>query len=491
MSLGPARIIVIANGERQGSRLASALEGRGHEAVLVRTGASGIDDFSRRGASAVIGVLPLPDMSASELAAKLRAIDEKAVFILAGCDRDVQCAIDAFDLGAYEYVERFDDSTAQLLSVVGRVVGSRREDLHLRYLQERDAPPTGLSVLGGRSPAMQKVASVLRQICRRTSKNPPTILLRGETGTGKGFVARWLHFHTVRRNQAFLAVNCAALPGNLIESELFGYERGAFTDAKSGRPGLFEAADGGTLFLDEIGAVPLDLQAKLLTAIEEKKVRRIGGRQAIGVDVQIIAATHEDLETRVKQGAFRSDLYHRLNVVSVTLPPLRERGDDILALAESFVAAICREYGMPPRPLNESARAWISRYTWPGNVRELRNRLERIILLENDDFIDAAHFGPTPTMPPSVHVKAASGDIHVSLPEQGVSLEALERAVIREALARCRGNVSRAARFLSISRQTLIYRMKKHGLATRDVVPGALHEPESGVHATWSRAGQG
>lgn len=489
MSLGSARIVVIANDEGIGQRLARALDGRGHEAVLARSGGSGIEEFARNGASAILCVLPLGDMSASELSAKLRALDERAVLILAGRDREVQCAIDAFDLGAYEYVERFDEGAAQVLSVVGRAVGSRREDLQLRYLKEKDAPPTGLSVLGGKSPAMQKVANVLRQVCRRTSKNPPTILLRGETGTGKGFVARWLHFHTVRRNQAFVAVNCAALPGNLIEAELFGHERGAFTDAKAGRPGLFEAADGGTLFLDEIGAVPLDLQAKLLTAIEEKKVRRIGGRQSIGVDVQIIAATHENLETRVKQGAFRSDLYHRLNVVSVTLPPLRERGDDILALAENFVALICREYGMPPRQLTESARAWIMAYPWPGNVRELRNRLERIILLENDDFIDAAHFGRTPSMPPNVHVRVTSSDIHVSLPEQGVSLEALERAILREALSRCHGNVSRAARFLSISRQTLIYRMKKHGLATREIDP--VHEVESGIHSRWSRAGQG
>lgn len=492
MSLGLARIIVIANDERLGRRLAGALERRGHQPVIAGTGKAGVEEFADQGASAILAVLPLSDMSGSELSRRLRQIDGSAVFIVAGVDRDVRSAIDAFDLGAYEYLEEFDEGGGNLLSVIGRAVGSRREDLRLRYLHQKDAPPAGLSAIGGSSPAMQKVAKVLRQVCRRTSKNAPTILLRGETGTGKGFVARWLHFHSVRRNQAFIAVNCAALPANLIESELFGYERGAFTDAKSGRPGLFEAADGGTLFLDEIGAVPLDLQAKLLTALEEKKIRRIGGRQAAAVDVQIIAATHEDLEARVTRGGFRADLYHRLNVVSVVLPPLRERGDDIFALAESFVAAICREYGMPARTLTEEARAWITQYRWPGNVRELRNRLERIILLENDEFIDASHFGPAPSMPPNVQVKGTSGGIRISLPEQGVPLEELERAVLCEALSRCQGNVSRAARFLSISRQTLIYRMKKHGLGPRAAVAKDLDEaPQSGVKRTREIAKEG
>ncbi len=482
MSRDQARIVVVASDERLGRRLSGALERRGHEPVLVATGEAAVEEFSSHGASAVLIVLPLQDMTGPELASELRSADANALFIMTGADRDVRSAIDAFDLGAYEYLETVGEGGAQLLSVIGRAVGSRREDLRLRYLHQKDAPPAGLGVLGAKSAAMQNVASVLRQVCRRSSKNAPTILLRGETGTGKGFVARWLHYNMVRRNQAFIAVNCAALPASLIESELFGYERGAFTDAKSGRPGLFEAADGGTLFLDEIGAVPLDLQAKLLTAIEEKKVRRVGGRQAANVDIQIIAATHEDLESRVKEGGFRSDLYHRLNVVSVVLPPLRERGDDVLVLAESFVESICREYGMPPRPLTDGARVWIRRYSWPGNIRELRNRLERIILLENDEVIRAEHFGVAPSAPPNVHVTDGPSGVHVSLPEEGVSLEELERAVLGEALARCHGNVSRAARFLSISRQTLIYRMKKHGLGTRVFSgKGTDEAPESGI----------
>lgn len=477
-----ARIVVITDDDKLGRRLAGALERRGHQPIVESSGAAALAAFGTQGASVIFAVLPLPDMVCGELAERLRGVDANMVLVVSGVDSNVRSAIDAFDLGAYEYLEELGEGASRLLAVIGRAVGTRREDVRLRYLHQKDAPPAGFSVLAGRSPAMQKVVSVLRQVCRRTNRVAPTILLNGETGTGKGFVAKWLHYNTIRRNQAFVAVNCAALPPSLIESELFGHERGAFTDAKTGRPGLFEAAEGGTLFLDEIGAVPLDLQAKLLTAIEDKKVRRIGGRQPISVDVQIIAATHEELEARVRQGAFRSDLFHRLNVVSLLLPPLRERGDDVIALAESFIDSICREYGMPARKLTDTGRAWISSYGWPGNVRELRNRLERIILLENDEFIAAEHFGPSPHLSPRVDVSRGSGRVEVSLPKEGIPLEELERAVIRKALEQCHGNVSRAARFLSISRQTLIYRMKKYELMTRSGARDFDESvPESGV----------
>lgn len=483
-----ATILVVTDDSQLGTRLSGALDRRGHEAVIVKRADACVSAFEAHGASAVFIVLPLPDATCAELVRLLRRSDPNAVFIVTGTDADIRSAIDAFDLGAYEYLEELGEGAARLLSVIGRAVGSRREDVRLRYLHQKDAPPSGWSVLAGHSEAMQKVLGMLRQVCRRTAKVAPTILLNGETGTGKGFVAKWLHYNTVRRNQAFVAVNCAALPPSLIESELFGHERGAFTDAKAGRAGLFEAADGGTLFLDEIGAVPLDLQAKLLTAIEEKKVRRIGGRQPTQVDVQIIAATHEDLEKRAKQGAFRFDLFHRLNVVALTLPPLRERGEDVAILAESFIDSICREYGMPPRVLSESARTWIASYAWPGNVRELRNRLERIILLENEDVIEAEHFGPAPSIPPNVSVSRGLEGVRITLPNEGVSLEELERAVLQEALTRCQGNVSRAARFLSISRQTLIYRMKKHGLVTRGSTGSSGEEGGPESHFRGSRA---
>ncbi|HEU4407296.1 MAG TPA: sigma-54 dependent transcriptional regulator, partial [Polyangiaceae bacterium] len=416
--------------------------------------------------AAVVAVLPLPDALGRGLVPRLRELTAGAPLIVVGADESLPSATEAFDAGAYEHLAAPLDDPAQLLATLGVALGSRRGDRHLRYLHEKAAPGPGWQTVVGASAAIGRVVTVLRQVCSRTSNGAtPTILLNGETGTGKGFLAKCVHYNSARRNRNFVEVNCAALPPSLMESELFGHERGSFTDAKFGRPGLFEAADGGTLFLDEIAAVPLDLQAKLLTAIEEKKVRRIGGRAPVRVDVQIIAATHEDLAAGARDGTFRTDLYHRLNVVSVTMPPLRGRGDDVLLLARSFIDELCRDYGMPRRELSPEARAWVLEYPWPGNVRELRNQLERIILLENDEIIRAEHFVPAAWLSASVEISRTQGGLRVSLPERGVPLDLLEREVIREALQRCEGNVSRAARYLSISRQTMIYRLKKHGLS--------------------------
>jgi len=433
--------------------------------LVARLASRALELFRSQDIAAAIILLPLPDATAKPFVRALKEHDPSSTIILAGTDSDLKTPSDAFDLGAYDYLDDIAKDPSHVLAVLGGAIGSRRGDVQLRYLRQKDAPPAGWSGLVGQSPQLQKVLSILRQVCHRTSTGgTPTILLAGETGTGKGFVAKCIHYNSARRNHAFIEVNCAALPPTLMEAELFGHERGAFTDAKTSRGGLFEAANAGTLFLDEIGTVPLDLQAKLLTAIEEKRVRRIGGHQSTHVDVQIIAATHENLEQRVKQGSFRSDLYHRLNVVAVELPALRERGGDAVVLAETFVASICREYAIPVRPLSPDARAWIAQYAWPGNVRELRNRIERVLLLENDDVIRAEHFGPAATPVSIVRVTQGSTGINVTLPPGGVSFEELERAVLCAALAQCNGNVSRAARYLSLSRQTLIYRMKKHQL---------------------------
>lgn len=463
-------VLVIASESAVASRLAVALRRRGHGARVSSSGREALEVLRAKAADTVVAVLPLLDVTAAALSSGLSELPATPVLILSGVDPDVTSPDQAFDLGAFEYLEEISDSASELLATIGAAVGSRREDVQLRYFRAKDASNVGWAGFETTSAAMQRVVATLRQVCRRTSASwTPTILLSGETGTGKSYIARCVHYEGARRNQAFVEINCATLPPTLMESELFGHERGAFTDAKAPRSGLFEAAHGGTLFLDEIASVPLDLQAKLLTAIEDKKVRRIGGRESIRVNVQVIAATHEDLEQRVREGTFRSDLFHRLNVVSVTLPPLRERQEDALVFAHNFVEGTCREYGIPPRVLTEDACAWITSYSWPGNVRELRNRIERILLLEDEEAIRAEHFGPMPSLvPPSaVRVLNQGGALSVILPPGGVRLEELEQAVIQEALRRCNGNVSQTARYLSISRQTLIYRMKKHKLDSR------------------------
>jgi DNA-binding NtrC family response regulator len=394
----------------------------------------------------------------------LHEVDGRAKVIVTGHDQQVRDAADAFRFGAFEYVDETNGDMSDLLAAVGVALGSRRGDMQLRWLKEREAVGASWSAIAGTSPEMREVVDTVRRVCERTTRGaPPTILIRGETGCGKGLLAKCVHYNGVRRNRAFVEINCAAIPATLLEAELFGYERGAFTDAKSSRAGLFETAHQGTLFLDEIGSLPIDLQAKLLTAIEEKRVRRLGGRENILLDLQVIAASHTDLKQSVRTGAFRADLYHRLNVVSVTLPPLRRRGQDRLILARMFIESMSRQYGIPVPKLSDDAERYILEYTWPGNVRELKNQIERILLLGNGDVISRQHFDQGSIPPPSVRPP----DLPIALPDEGIGLEEVERELIRRALERFGGNVSRAARYLKVSRQTLIYRIKKHRLASR------------------------
>ena len=300
---------------------------------------------------------------------------------------------------------------------------------------------------------MRDVSSVVRQLCLRTGAHAaPGVLLTGETGTGKGMLARFIHYRGGRRSGPFVEVNCAAIPAPLLESELFGHERGAFTDAKSQRIGLFETANGGTLFLDEIGSAPLAVQAKLLKVIEEKRIRRVGGATGVDVDVQVIAATHHNLKREVRKGHFRADLFHRLNVVAIRVPALRERGPDKIRLAQHFVNNICHEYGLAPRELSTDAVRFIESYTWPGNVRELRNQLERILLLRDEETIEVSHFEvglslapPSSEYPPeSIPMTVPPSGIDepsehrnqsgftLRIPEDGIGLDEIDSAEPRE-----------------------------------------------------------
>jgi two-component system response regulator AtoC len=458
-------VLLLAEAAETRRALGEAIERRGHDCLVARTLAEAEIVLRRREATLLVLVLPLTDADGRAAITRLQELKPGLPFITSGADDVVRSPLDAFDLGAHDHLDDPTRDPAQLLATMGLLLGSRRGDRHLRYFKERDAVQNGWESVVGRSAAMQEILRVLRHVCQRTSGGAtPTILLNGETGTGKGHIAKVVHYNSVRRNHPFVEVNCAALPAQLMEAELFGHERGSFTDAKQARPGLFETADGGTLFLDEIGAVPLDLQAKLLKAIEEKNIRRLGGRSTLHVDVQIIAATHEDLLARSHEGAFREDLYHRLNVVGLVMPSLRDREDDGVALAETFLSAMCREYGLASRTLAESARIFIQGYAWPGNVRELRNQIERIVLLEDETEIAAHHFRGIVVKPSEVRVSGSGRTLQVSLPKEGVSLELLEREIIRAALEATMGNVTRAAKFLSISRQTMIYRMKKHAI---------------------------
>ena len=323
------------------------------------------------------------------------------------------------------------------------------------------SPPDPLDRLVGAAPALQTLRAQIRHLARFDAVGHaavPTVLLQGETGTGKGLVARVIHDSGPRASGPFIEVNCAAIPETLLEAELFGVEAGAFTDAKRAKPGLFEAASGGTLFLDEIAALPLALQGKCLTAIEAKRVRRVGAVVEQPLDVKLIAATQVALSEQVQAGHFRADLYHRLAVVVLELPPLRERGDDILVLARAFLQQYAAAYGVSPQRLSKAAEAWLLDYHWPGNVRELSHLLERVVLLEAATVIDPESLARRclPQPGPAVPVDAPLP------PRPDVPLNEPER--LTEALRQSGGNLAQAARLLGMSRGGLRYRLHKSGL---------------------------
>jgi two-component system response regulator AtoC len=317
-------------------------------------------------------------------------------------------------------------------------------------------------------------SEVMRQVLNlvdRIANTPATVLVTGESGTGKELIARELHQRSQRRDQAFVSVNCAAIPANLLEAELFGYEKGAFTDAKINKKGLFEIADKGTIFLDEIGLMPLEIQAKLLTVIETHTFRHLGGIKDIHSDLRIVAATNENLSHSVRDGHFRQDLYYRLNVVPISLPPLRQRGEDVLVIAHHFLNIYSTRYNKNNLQFSKSTEHWLKNHTWPGNVRELRNLIERATLLAHSNLIQLTdltlgkeeHDFQVPDQPPSLKIDEL-GDIQITLPPWGIALEDVERRLIIAALKHTQGQVSAASQLLHISRDTLRYRIKKYNL---------------------------
>jgi len=310
------------------------------------------------------------------------------------------------------------------------------------------------------SAPMRDVMNFVRRVA---ISEATTILLEGENGVGKDLVAKTLHYQSLRQAEPFIAINCAAIPETLLESELFGYEKGAFTDARAQKKGIFELADKGTLFLDEIGEIPLMLQAKLLRVLEEQSFRRLGGLKDINLDLRVVAATNKNLREAVKEGAFRQDLFFRLNVIHITIPPLRERTEDIPALANFFLEHYNRKFKRHMEGIAPDAMQMLSNYDWPGNVRELRNALERAMILEDSSRITAASLPMSITaIAPRAAVMAAAAP--ASFPEDGLSLEENERRLLVQALEKTNGNQTQAARLLRITRDTLRYKMKKFDL---------------------------
>jgi DNA-binding NtrC family response regulator len=357
-------------------------------------------------------------------------------------------------MGAFTYVNKPFETDEMVLSVRTALETTRlrREVQALRRLHQAE----GLGDVIGESKAMRDIVDLMRTLATSRAN---TVLLLGESGVGKGLIARALHNASERRDKPFLTITCTAIPETLLESELFGHERGAFTDAKSSKPGLFEVADGGTIFLDEIGDMPLGLQSKLLQVLEDRTFKRLGGVSDITVDVRVVAATNADLEKLVREGAFRTDLFYRLNTFPVRLPALRERPEDVPILLRFFIDKFNKEFNKQIRGVDDEAMEALQRHPWPGNVRELRNAVERAMILgqhsvlAKSDFafsLESGRDGPGP-------------DRLLRLPPEGLDVETLERDLVRQALERSGGNQSKAAQLLGMTRDQIRYRLEKYG----------------------------
>jgi two-component system NtrC family response regulator len=387
----------------------------------------------------------------------LRAAGSEVPVVMLTAHGAVDSAIEATRLGAAAWLSKpFDVREVGL--TIDKVLEQDRLHKEVHYLRRRERAGYGDFV--GAHPVLQPLFDTLRRL---ESVDAPTVLLLGPSGAGKDVLARTIHARGPRRSQPFVAVDCAALPEALIESELFGHERGAFTDAKTSKSGLFEIASKGIAFLDEIGELPIATQAKLLRALEDRTYRRVGGTQRFPMDVGILAATNRDLKAEVAKGAFREDLYFRLDVIELRIPPLRERPTDVPLLVEHFLERFNRQFGRHVRGVDGEAMELFQAYRWPGNVRELRNVIERLVLLGPDEVITAADL-PTEIRFAARSPSASTAACPFELPEGGVDLEAVERGLLQQALGRAKGNQTAAAKLLGISRYALRYRMEKFDL---------------------------
>ena len=438
------------------------LQESGYEAEVAGDAEQALGMLETLRPDVVFSDVRLPGMSGIELLRRIRELDPSLPVVIMTAYGTIEGAVEAVKLGAFDYLKKpVDLEELKLLAERAREHSQMRQELS--YYRRRAAASVPFADVIGHSPGLRAVLEQARQIAA-LDETPP-VLISGETGTGKGLVARTIHASSPRATGPFIEVNCTALPATLMEAELFGHERGAFTDAKESKLGLFEAADGGFLFLDEVGDVELALQGKLLKAVEERTVRRVGGIRDRRIDVRILAATNRDLEREAERERFRRDLYFRLAVILLRLPPLRERGEDILSLAEHFLARFRAKYGKEASRLDPRARDLLLAYPWPGNVRELSHVIERAVLWSQGPVVEVEQLGlaapaTTPQPAPSGPGAAGGGES----PEPGMDLEQWERSLIERALREAEGNQTRAAQRLGISRDTLRYRLKKFGI---------------------------
>ena len=451
------KILVVDDEAIQREIVRDILEDQGCDVVASGSAADALDYIKMSAVDVVLTDLRMPGMDGVELLQQIKEIDSEIVVVVITAYGSVESAVDAMKKGAYHYLSK-PLGKDELTLVVERALKNKRLADENRSLRQELRERYEFHNIIGRSQRMQYVFNMIEKVAPSES----TVIIYGESGTGKELVARALHAHSKRKDQKFLAVNCAAIPDTLLESEMFGYEKGAFTGAHTQKKGLFEEADGGTLFLDEIGDLDVTLQAKLLRVLQEGEFQRVGGTKTIQVSVRLLAATNKDLEEEVKDGRFRQDLYYRLNVVPIFLPPLRARKEDIPDLVEFFLIKYQKKHGKMIKRVASNVMKRFMDYRWEGNVRELESVIERSVILADHDVVEMTAL-PEKLQEP-VAPQAPANPLNFKIPNEGISLEHVERSLIESALNKSGGVIKKAAELLDISYKTLQYRIQKYNL---------------------------
>ncbi len=458
MTTTPARILVVDDEKLIRWSVSERLKRDGYEVLTAESGEQALQTIGATPPDVLLLDVKLPGIDGVQTLRQALGLHPELAVLMMSAHSTVDVAVEAMKHGAIDFLVKPFPLTA-LDAAVARALSTSRTRRHIAVLSADKRAPDALDAIVGGSVAMEQLRTV---IGRLAGSDTTTVLIEGESGAGKEVVARAIHLESGRRERPFLQVNCAALPEPLLESELFGHERGAFTDAHTQKRGLFESAEGGAVMLDEIGDLPPGGQAKLLRLLENKTFRRVGGVTELRADVRVIAATNVNLEERVAEGRFRADLFFRLNVVRVVVPPLRAHLEDVPTLAAHFIARFNQDLKREVRGVSPQAMELLTAYSWPGNVRELRNVIERAFILHaGAEEIRPEHLTPELRRVP-VKPKEA---LQPKVEEHGLVLDDVERRLIAEAMERASGNQSKAARLLGVSRDTLRYRLKKHGMA--------------------------